>query len=47
MAVKENFSGLFTLLALSGGYPLDMLVLGKERIYEPIGVWHNETYKAI
>lgn len=46
-AIKDNFSGIWRLLALGGGRPLHMIVLGKERTYEPLGVWHNQTYKAV
>lgn len=47
VAIKEDFEGIWRLLALSGGATLDMVVLGRESVYEPIGVWHHQTYKAI
>jgi hypothetical protein len=47
VAIKEDFSGIWKLLALSGGYALNMVVVGKENRYEPIGVWDAQTYKAI
>ena len=47
VAIKENFSDIWKLLALSGGEPLDMVVLGKEQTFEPIGVWHHKIYKVI
>jgi hypothetical protein len=47
VSVKESFGSIWKLLALSGGEPLDMVVVGKERTFEPIGVWHYKTYKAI
>lgn len=45
--IKESFAGIWKLLALSGGEPLDMVVVGRERRFEPIGVWDHKTYKAI
>lgn len=47
VAIREGFPGIWKLLALSGGQPLPMVVSGKEGIYEPLGVWHHEHYKAI
>jgi hypothetical protein len=45
--IRAGFSGLWKLLGLSGGFSLDMVVVGKEDTYEPIGVWHNQSYKVI
>jgi hypothetical protein len=45
--LKEGFAGIWKLLALSGGYPLDMVVVGKEATYEPLGVWSSQTYKPL
>jgi hypothetical protein len=45
--LKEDFTGIWKLLALSGGHPLDLVVLGKENVYEPLGVWAGQTYKPI
>lgn len=45
--VKEGFAGIYKLLALSGGAPLDTVVLGREQAYQPLGVWVNEIYKPI
>lgn len=42
--VKEGFRQLFTLLSISGGQPQDMAVLGREHVYEPLGVWANGQY---
>ncbi|MBW8686122.1 SWIM zinc finger family protein [Chitinophaga rhizophila] len=47
MPVKDSFRNIWKLLALSGGHPLDMAVLGKEQEYEPLGVWHNGVYKLL
>jgi hypothetical protein len=45
--LRENFAGLWKLLALSGGHPLNMVVVGKEMEYEPLGVWSAQTYKPV
>jgi hypothetical protein len=45
--LKPTFSGIWKLLALGGGKPLHTALVGKENSYEPLGVWLNETYKAI
>jgi len=45
--VKPEFSGIWKLLALSGGKALHTAVVGKENNYEPLGVWINDTYKVI
>jgi hypothetical protein len=47
MPVKENFPGIWKILALSGGQPLKMALIGKEKVFEPIGVWHGNQYKMI
>lgn len=47
MPVKENFRNIWKVLALSGGHPLNMALLGKERAFEPIGIWHDNQYKII
>jgi hypothetical protein len=47
MPLKNGFRNIWKLLSLSGGYPLDMALLGKEQEYEPLGVWHNGTYKLL
>lgn len=45
--LKEDFASLWKLLAVSGGYPLDMVVVGRETEYEPLGVWSAQTYKPL
>jgi hypothetical protein len=47
MVIKEGYAGIWKLLSLSGGDALDMVVLGRERIYEPVGVWQSKKYIAI
>ena len=47
ISISEDFNKISKLLALSGGHSLDMVVLGKENNYQPIGVWHHQLYKAI
>ena len=45
--LKEGYNSLWNLLAISGGAPLKMIVIGKEGIYEPLGVWTAQTYKPL
>jgi hypothetical protein len=47
MPIKENFQHIWKLLSLSGGQPLSMALIAKDRIFEPIGVWHDHQYKII
>lgn len=47
LPIKDGFKSIWKLLALSGGHPLDMALLGKEQEYEPLGVWHNGHYKLL
>lgn len=44
MPVKPGFTGLYQLLAVSGGLPLDMAVVGRENEFEPLGLWNNGQY---
>lgn len=45
--LKEHYPHLYTILALSGGEPLNMAVIGREHTYEPLGVWVRGDYLAI
>lgn len=45
--IKSGFKSLYKLLAVSGGEPLTMAVLGRENEFEPIGVWRRQNYQAI
>lgn len=47
MQLRPDFRGLWKLLALSGGQPLPMAVIGRETQYEPIGVWYGQGYKVL
>jgi len=47
MVIKNEEKLIWKLLALGGGAPLNMVVIGKEDRYEPVGVWYNETYKIL
>ncbi len=42
-----DFKNIWQLMALSGGAPLTMAVIGKENEYRPLGVWYQNNYKAI
>lgn len=45
--ISAGFKDLWQLMAISGGQPLTMSVIGKENQYRPLGVWHQNTYKVI
>jgi hypothetical protein len=49
--LNENFKNIWKLLAISGGKPVTAAVVGKENVYEPLGVWERgvETggYKSL
>ncbi|NSL87066.1 SWIM zinc finger family protein [Chitinophaga sp. Mgbs1] len=47
MPVRKGFRGIWQLLAFSGGEPLHMAVTGKEKEYEPLGIWHHQEYKLL
>ena len=45
--ITPDFKNIWQLMALSGGKALTMTVIGKENEYRPLGVWHQNNYKAI
>lgn len=45
--IVPDFKNIWQLMALSGGEPLTMTVIGRENEYRPIGVWHQNNYKII
>ena len=45
--ISLNFESIWQLLAISGGEPMAMAVIGKENQYCPIGIWHLERYKPL
>ena len=47
MQMPERFLNQYHLLAISGGKPLDMVVKGRENIFEPIGVWADHQYISL
>ncbi len=47
MEIDPQFRQRWKLLAMSGGAPLNMALVGKEHNFEPIGVWDNDTYKSL
>jgi hypothetical protein len=47
MNIKGGFKNIWKLLALSGGEALNMAVVGKEKEYEPFGVWYRHEYKIL
>lgn len=47
MPVKQGFRNIWKLLSMSGGHALNIALLGKEKEYEPLGVWYNDIYKLL
>lgn len=47
MRITGNYRAIWDLLALSGGAPMPMALIGKEKEYEPLGVWFNNEYKML
>ncbi|MGB8193787.1 MAG: SWIM zinc finger family protein, partial [Chitinophagaceae bacterium] len=47
MRIKDDFRNMWKLLALSGGEALNVAVVGKEKVYEPVGVWYQDEYKIL
>ncbi|WP_315819305.1 hypothetical protein [Paraflavitalea speifideaquila] len=47
MPVSTGFKNIWKLLSLSGGEALNMAVIGKEKTFTPIGVWHHNEYKLL
>jgi hypothetical protein len=47
MRIRGKESVIWNLLALSGGTPMRMSLIGKENEYEPVGVWFNNEYKML
>ncbi|MFT3826242.1 MAG: SWIM zinc finger family protein [Chitinophagaceae bacterium] len=45
--IKSDFKNIWKLLSLSGGEALNMAVIGREREFEPVGVWCNNEYKTL
>jgi len=47
MGIKSEFKSIWKLLSLSGGEALNMAVVGKEKAFEPVGVWYQNEYKIL
>ena len=45
--LKTDYRHTWKLLALSGGQPIDMAVVGMEDQFEPLGIWQDNAYKII
>ena len=45
--VKENFTKIPHLLAITGGKPSTLSVIGKENNFEPLGIFINKKYIAL
>lgn len=47
MQILPQFSAIWKLVAISGGKPLNTAIIGKDFLYEPLGVWENGRYKSL
>lgn len=47
MQLKNEHKAIWKILSLSGGAALNMVVIGKEDQYEPVGVWYKNEYKIL
>ena len=47
MQIKNEHNTIWKLLSMSGGEAMDMVVIGRENHYEPVGAWHNNEYKIL
>jgi hypothetical protein len=45
--IAPAYQNIWQLMSISGGEALTMTVIGKENEYRPLGVWHQNNYKAI
>lgn len=46
MPLKNTFDNLWLLLSLSGGDYATMCVIGAEKSFLPLGIWHSNSYRA-
>ncbi len=47
MRISGKEGAIWNLLAVSGGAPMHMSLIGKENEYEPLGVWFDNEYKML
>ncbi len=47
MQIKNEHKTIWKLLSMSGGDAMDMVVIGREDNYEPVGVWYNSEYLSL
>jgi len=45
--MPNNFTALYTLLAISGGQAIDVSVVGNGDIFQPIGVWLHHQFFSL
>lgn len=45
--ISATYTNIWQLIAISGGDPVNMAVIGRENEYRPIGVWYQNNYKSI
>jgi len=47
MQIRNDYKNIWKLLSLSGGRSMDMVVLGREDQFEPLGIWQDDEYKIV
>lgn len=47
MQLHNSDKNIWKLLSISGGRPVDMAVIGKEGLYEPLGMWLDNEYRIV
>ncbi|MES2774501.1 MAG: SWIM zinc finger family protein [Bacteroidota bacterium] len=45
--IPATYKNIYPLLAVSGGRPLTMAVIGGENHYEPLGIWEGDQYVSM
>lgn len=45
--ISNAFNNIWKLMAVSGGKPVTLSVMGKENVFLPLGIWINDTYKPL
>lgn len=45
--LRNKQQDIWKLLAISGGRAMDIAVIGREDVYEAVGVWENGAYKPL
>jgi len=45
--ITADFKNIWQLMAITGGEPVTMSIIGKENEYRPIGAWFNNNYQSV